>query len=218
MKERKDGEKKPRLNKEKRFYLLTAIGCAAALCALIVVAVAATNGNRGTGNDALHSSTASETPVDSSKPDKPQPDKPTVSVPEGMVLPVSSASVSNEYGFFHNQTLNNYYLHTGMDFAAAEGTAVVAVDDGVVESIYKDDVLLGTEITLRHSDGLKSVYRFVTETEGLKVGAQVKKGDTIATVAAANGNEYKDGAHLHFEILQNGKQVDPTLHLTLEEK
>ena len=40
----------------------------------------------------------------------------------------------------------------------------------------------------------------------------------IATVAQASGNEYKDGAHLHFEISVSGENVDPALHLTLEEK
>ena len=40
----------------------------------------------------------------------------------------------------------------------------------------------------------------------------------IATVAEANGDEYKDGAHLHFEILKNNKNVDPATYLTLEEK
>ena len=39
-----------------------------------------------------------------------------------------------------------------------------------------------------------------------------------ATVAEANGNEYKAGAHLHFEVLENGEKVDPAKHLTLEEK
>ena len=62
------------------------------------------------------------------------------------------------------------------------------------------------------------MYRFVTEAEGLKVGDKVAKGDVIATVAEANGDEYKDGAHLHFEILKNNKNVDPATYLTLEEK
>ena len=105
-----------------------------------------------------------------------------------------------------------------MDFSAEEGAQVFAVEDGVVESIFKDDLLSGTEIVVAHADGVKSVYRFVVEAENLTVGAEVKKGDVIATVAAATGDEYKDGAHLHFEILKNGTSVDPTGYLTLEEK
>jgi murein DD-endopeptidase MepM/ murein hydrolase activator NlpD len=135
-----------------------------------------------------------------------------------MTLPVVEAAVINDHGFYFNKTLNSYYEHLGMDFSAEEGAQVFAVEDGVVESIYKDDLLSGTEIVVAHADGVKSVYRFVVETESLKVGAQVKKGDVIATVAAATGDEYKDGAHLHFEILKNGTSVDPTGYLTLEEK
>ena len=92
------------------------------------------------------------------------------------------------------------------------------MDDGEVESIYKDDLLSGTEIVVKHSDGLKTLYRFVTEVNGLKVGDKVEKGEVIATVAEAAGDEYKDGAHLHFEVLKNGQNVDPAEYLTLEEK
>ena len=79
-------------------------------------------------------------------------------------------------------------------------------------------MLSGTEIVVDHGNGLKTLYRFVEAKEGLKAGDSVEKGDVIATVAEANGDEYKDGAHLHFEILENGKKVDPAKHLTLEEK
>jgi murein DD-endopeptidase MepM/ murein hydrolase activator NlpD len=137
---------------------------------------------------------------------------------EGMILPVAEATLMNDHGFYYNQTLNIYYEHAGVDFAAEEGAQVFAVDDGVVESIYKDDLLLGTEIVLVHADGVKSVYRFVTETEGLQVGAEVARGECIATVAAATGNEYKEGPHLHFEIIKDGQSIDPTVYLTLEEK
>ena len=212
MKEQNEHEtKKPRMNRERRFYLFTALACVAVLVAIIVVAVSVTG--KKVDEEAKRPPVTSES-VETSEPEE---EKPVGGLPEGMVLPVSG-NVLNDFGFFHNQTLNSYYAHTGMDFAAAAGTDVFAVEDGVVESIYKDDLLSGTEITVSHGDGLKSVYRFVTEVEGLKVGAEVKKGDVIATVAEATGNEYKDGAHLHFEILENGKSVDPALHLTLNEK
>ncbi|MBQ9729048.1 MAG: M23 family metallopeptidase [Clostridia bacterium] len=223
MKEQNDNGKKNRLNGEKKFYLFAAIGCAAVLLAIIVVAVALNNGsaieNPVGGTSSVESSQGgTSAPEDSSSEDSSSDDKPVVIVPEGMILPVETVSVSNDYGFYYNQTLNSYYEHTGVDFTAEAGTEVFAIEDGVVESIYKEDVLTGTEITVTHADGLKSVYRFVTEAEGLKVGDSVKKGDVIATVAEANGEEYKDGAHLHLEILKEGKSVDPATYLTLEEK
>ena len=221
-KEKKENKKKTKLSKEKKFYLFTAIGCAAVLVAIIVVAIAVSNSGSATNqgaNPPSSESTLPDQPDEPSTPDEPnKPDEPVSGETEGMILPVAAVNITNEYGFFHNQTLNNYYVHTGVDFTTSAGAEVFAVEDGVVESIYKDDILLGTEIVLDHGNGLKSVYRFVTEAEGLKVGAEVKKGDVIATVAEATGNEYKDGAHLHFEIMANGESVDPTLHLTLEEK
>ena len=50
------------------------------------------------------------------------------------------------------------------------------------------------------------------------MGDKVEKGEVIATVAEATGNEYKDGAHLHFEVRKDGKTVDPAEYLTMEEK
>jgi murein DD-endopeptidase MepM/ murein hydrolase activator NlpD len=135
-----------------------------------------------------------------------------------MIMPVATVSVLNDYGFYHNQTLNTYHEHTGIDFSAEAGTEVFAVAGGIVESVYTDDVLLGTEIVIDHGDGIKTTYRFVTEKEGLKAGDVVKQGDVIATVAEPTGNEYKDGAHLHFEVAKEGAVKDPTEFLTLEEK
>lgn len=217
-------KKKQKMSGERKFYLFTAIGCAAVLIAIIIVAIAVTNSNdveQGMRDPASSESVLDPEP-DNSEEDKPtdaeKPDEPVITLPEGMTLPVQSASLLNDHGFYHNKTLNNYYVHVGVDFSASAGTEVFAVEDGVVESIYKDDILLGTEITIDHGDGLKSVYRFVTEVDGLKVGMEVERGEVIATIAEATGNEYKDGAHLHFEILENGKSVDPTSYLTLEEK
>ena len=42
--------------------------------------------------------------------------------------------------------------------------------------------------------------------------------EVVPLLVTHNGNEYKDGAHLHFEIAVDGKNVDPAVYLTLEEK
>lgn len=216
--------KTKRMSKEKRFYLWTAIGSAAALIAIVTVAIVASrNPSRVTPPPSSNNSgntIVTPPPADNNTGNQPNPDdnQQVVVTPEGMVMPVESVSLINDYGFYHNTTLNCYYEHSGLDFAAEVGASVCAVEAGTVERVYKDDLLLGTEIVIDHGNGLKSVYRFVTEAEGLKAGDKVEKGQVIATVAEANGNEYKDGAHLHFEIIKEGKVVDPTAYLTLEEK
>ena len=150
--------------------------------------------------------------------DKTEDENQTATTPDGFVLPIAVAVTTNGFGFYYNQTLNNYYEHAGLDFSAEVGESVVAVDDGVVESVYVSDVLSGTEIVIDHGNGLKTVYRFVAQADGLKAGDSVSKGQAIATVAEPSGSEYKDGAHLHFEVLENGKCVDPVVYLSLEEK
>ena len=220
MKERNEKETENKVKRiklkwggEKRFYMITALCSVLAMIAIVVIAVAVSAGepNVQVGNN---TNSSVQQPSDSTG----DGGQDVIVTPEGMVFPIQTVSIVNDYGFYHNKTLNTYYEHAGLDFAAEAGAAVLAVEDGVIESIYKEDLLSGTEIVIDHGDGLKSLYRFVTEAEGLAVGDTVEKGETIATVAEATGDEYKDGAHLHFEILQNGKSVDPAIHLTLEEK
>ena len=213
MKEQKEKKRVKKLNGEKRFYLVTALGASLALIAIIVATVAV-SGSNDLSNQVDGTNNSSSLPSNSSS----VKDEQVVVTPDGMLSPLETVTILNEYGFYHNKTLGAYYEHGGVDFSANAGASVLAVESGVVESIYKDDLLLGTEIVLDHGDGLKTVYRFVTETDGLKVGDRVTKGQVIACVAEANGNEYKDGAHLHFEVRKDGKTVDPAVYLTLEEK
>ena len=201
--------------KEKQAWAGLATACAAVvLAATLIISFAAkeepsidagnVNSNPpAVGTDSVGGATDNEQPVEEDL---------------GMGLPIDATRVSNEFGFFYNQTIDCYYHHEGVDFMAEEGTAVFAAEDGVVESIYTGDILKGTEIVVDHGDGLKTLYRFVAAAEGLSVGDSVKQGDVIATVSEATGDEYKDGTHLHFEIMENGKTVDPAQHLTIAEK
>ena len=133
-------------------------------------------------------------------------------------MPVTAANALNEYGFYHNTTLDKYYLHAGIDFAGEVGDKVFAALDGTVESIVTDARLMGTTITLSHANGLKTTYTFVDALEGLETGDVFEKGDVIATVAEPMGQEYKDGAHLHFEVFLNGSVVDPGEYLDIDGK
>ena len=205
MQEEKD--KKPaksrRMNKYARFY--TIVGVASLILAGAIIGTATAIGNN------------SSTTVDKPQEEQPLPDDET-KTEETMSMPVLQVTLTGEHGFYYNQTLGFYGHHDGVDFAAEVGAEVFCVLDGVVESVYKADLLCGTEIVVDHGDGLKTTYRYVTESEGLKAGDKVKKGQKIATVAEPSGAEYKDGAHLHFEVTKEGTAVDPAGYLPLGEK
>ena len=222
MNEQNGSEKKKGMSKEKKFYLFTAVGCALTMVGIILLAVLLPNKTvEDPTLNAPQNSAQGNTPNEDQTVNGDQDsvtNKPVVNTPEGMMMPVETVSIVNDYGFYHNKTLNNYYEHTGVDFSAEVGAEVLAVQDGVIESIYRDDILTGTEITVDHGDGVKTTYRFVTAREDLTVGAEVKRGECIATIAEATGEEYKDGAHLHFEVKKEGATVDPAVYLTFEEK
>lgn len=132
--------------------------------------------------------------------------------------PVKEMNVLHTYGFYYNSTLNTYYEHEGIDLSADEGAEVYATTDGTVTAVYTGDVLTGGQIVLEGAGGIVTTYSFVDPIEGLVAGTNVSKGDLIATVSAATGGEYKDGAHVHIEVSLGGETVDPENYLTTTEK
>lgn len=135
-------------------------------------------------------------------------------------LPVASSTIIKSYTsstVVFNKTLGIYTGHMGIDFAADAGTNVVAVYDGTIESVTTS-YLQGTTVTIDHGNGLKSVYNSIEAAENLTEGKAVKKGDVIGAVSDNNRQEYKDGAHLHFEVIENGEKIDPETYLLSSEK
>lgn len=116
-----------------------------------------------------------------------------------------------------NSTLRQWEAHKAIDFSAVENANVMAVYDGVVESV-KSSYLMGTTITIKHNDKLSTVYASLDSEPTVKEGDQVKKGQIIGKVASNNQAEANHGAHLHFEVLENGAKVDPAQYLTIENK
>lgn len=136
------------------------------------------------------------------------------------IMPVSSCNCTLEFNVvYHNTSLDRWYKHPAVDFSAEEGENVFSMADGVVKEVSMEEVL-GNYIVIEHEGGITATYRFVEPVENLKEGDAVTQGQIIATVAAAYGTEYKDGTHLHLEMKQDGKHVDPMSYIdsTLEEK
>jgi murein DD-endopeptidase MepM/ murein hydrolase activator NlpD len=116
-----------------------------------------------------------------------------------------------------SSTLNRFSSHTAIDFFANEGSSVFAVYDGVVKSV-ETSVLKGTTITIDHGNGLLTVYNSLADGDSVTVGQKVSKGQVIGQVSVTNRQEYKDGAHLHFEVIENGENIDPIKYLDIAEK
>lgn len=134
------------------------------------------------------------------------------------VMPVSNATEINEYceTMTYNSTLGRFSAHLAIDFFAPEGTSVCAVYDGKVEKV-ENSILEGLSVTIDHGNGLKTRYNSLGETD-LKEGQVVKGGEVIGTVSVTNRQEYKQGAHLHFQVFENGDLINPEKYLSFEEK
>lgn len=151
-------------------------------------------------------------------PITPEPEQPTVS-PILFIMPIENASSITEYSdtMVFNSTLNRYTSHKAVDFFAPEATSVLAVYDGVVSRV-ESNLLTGISITIDHGNGLLTVYNSLADGDLVHEGQSVRKGDVIGYVSNSNKQEYKSGAHLHFEVLENGQAIDPSKYLVFIEK
>lgn len=157
-----------------------------------------------------------ETPTE--KPVEPEPDNP-VSTSIIFIMPVENPTSIGEYSesMVFNSTLGRFSAHMAIDFFADEGTDVLAVYDGKISKI-ENTLLKGTTITIEHGNGLYTVYNSLADGDSVSVGQKVKQGDVIGQVSLTNRQEYKSGAHLHFEVIENGENIDPSKYLAFEEK
>jgi len=101
---------------------------------------------------------------------------------------------------------NTYMQNSGVDYGGKENFEVISVLDGTVINVNEDN-MLGKTIEIRHSNELISVYQSLSFVS-VKKGDNVKQGQTIGNSGTCNvGIRLKD--HLHFEIIYNGRVIDP---------
>lgn len=96
--------------------------------------------------------------------------------------------------------------HHGVDYAAAVGTPVLSVGDGVVNEI-KRTRQGGNQIKIKHNGTYTTAYLHLSGyARGMKVGRKVKQGETIAYVGTTG---LVSGPHLDFRFYRNGKAINP---------
>ena len=158
------------------------------------------------------------TNVDNPSVEQPN-DEPVVKVIT-FAMPVENTTGVSEYteSLVFNQTLGRYSSHKAMDFYAPEGTKVLAVYGGKIISVENSPLLSGVSITIDHGNGLYTIYNSLSDGDDVFVGQTVEQGDIIGEVSLTNRQEYKDGAHLHFEVKENGEFINPEKYLTIVEK
>ena len=113
--------------------------------------------------------------------------------------------VTSHFGMRTHPILKKKAFHKGIDFKAAEGTPIYATADGHVKAVIEGDTGHGNHVIIQHDEEYKTVYANLSEFV-VSAGTKVKKGQLIAY----SGNSGASTApHLHYEVLQNDKHVDP---------
>ena len=128
---------------------------------------------------------------------------------ENFIYP-SNGEVIKEFSgdqLVYNEATEDFRTHNGMDFKMTEGEQVVAVFDGIVKKVEKDD-LWGVVVEIEHPGGIVTRYAGLQSEDFISVGKQVKKGDIIGG-AGKSGVVESGAAHLHFEILKSGEYENP---------
>ena len=97
-------------------------------------------------------------------------------------------------------------VHWGVDYAAPKGTAIYAAGDGVVQ-VAKYNGSYGNYIKIRHNSEFSTAYGHMQRfAKGIRPGVRVKQGQIIAYVGSTGRST---GPHLHYEVIQNGRRVNP---------
>ncbi len=117
-----------------------------------------------------------------------------------------SARISSRYGWRIHPILKRRILHSGVDYAAPKGSRIYASGDGVVKKAQWAGGY-GKYIVIRHNSEYSTGYAHMNNfANGIKPGVRVKQGQVIGYVGSTGRST---GPHLHFEVIKNGKKVDP---------
>jgi len=121
--------------------------------------------------------------------------------------PVRGTDVRLTSGFgvrFH-PLLNTRKMHTGVDWACAIGTPIIAAGNGTIEEVGRKGYY-GNYIRIRHGNGYQTAYGHMSRFANVHPGMKVRQGQVIGYVGSTG---LSTGPHVHFEVLVNNRFVDP---------
>ena len=122
-----------------------------------------------------------------------------------MKTPINGARLSSSFGMRKHPILGFNKMHRGTDFAAPEGTPIMASGDGkIVRARWCGGG--GNCIKIKHNSTYSTVYAHLSKFARIaKEGNRVRQGQIIGYVGSTG---MSTGPHLHYEVIENGKKVN----------
>lgn len=193
-------------------YLMIFIGLFLLIPALVITTIVRTNLEK-------------ESPIEIVDEDIENHTIPVINSTTKIILPYTSTDVKvgKEYYDYKGeekkqenaitQYENTYLQNTGIDYVSENKFDVISILEGTVIQVKEDD-LLGKTIEIEHQDGYISIYQSLGEVT-VKKGDIVNQGQIIGS-SGTNELEKSLGNHLHFEMYDKGRMVDPNQYLNKE--
>ncbi|MBI2715067.1 MAG: M23 family metallopeptidase [Rhizobiales bacterium] len=120
--------------------------------------------------------------------------------------PVAEGLMRSPFGIRRHPILGYTKMHTGVDWAAPTGTPIYASGNGTIEKEGWESGY-GKYIRIRHTNGYETAYGHMSAfARGIEEGKRVRQGQVIGFVGSTG---LSTGSHLHYEILVNGRFIDP---------
>jgi murein DD-endopeptidase MepM/ murein hydrolase activator NlpD len=114
--------------------------------------------------------------------------------------------ITSGFGVRRHPILQVPKMHTGVDWACAVGTPIMAAGSGVIEEAGRKGEY-GNYVRIRHANGYKTAYGHMQRfASGVSQGVKVRQGQIIGYVGTTG---LSSGPHVHFEVLVNNSFVDP---------
>jgi murein DD-endopeptidase MepM/ murein hydrolase activator NlpD len=124
------------------------------------------------------------------------------------IMPISNKDLkrtASGWGWRIHPIYKTRKFHYGMDFTAPTGTEIYSTGDGKVIQVKKSRRGYGNKIVIDHGFGYRTLYGHLSRFN-VKRGQKVKRGDVIGYVGSTG---LSTAPHLHYEVQQNGKKVNP---------
>ncbi len=120
--------------------------------------------------------------------------------------PVNGGKFRSGFGMRRHPILKYTRMHRGVDWSASRGTPIIAAGNGsVIKAGWASGY--GRRVELRHTNGYVTTYSHMTSFgKGIREGTRVTQGQIIGYVGSTG---LSTGPHLHYEVLVNGRYVDP---------
>ena len=125
-----------------------------------------------------------------------------------MKTPINGARLSSSFGMRKHPILGYNKMHRGTDFAAPEGTPIMASGDGI---ILKAGWCGGGGncVKIKHNKTYQTIYAHMKNFSNIAIpGKRVKQGQIIGYVGSTG---LSTGPHLHYEVIENGKKINSQL-------